>query len=327
MLLPARHVVNTADHRNHLMIVFSLFCAVGVRIKMASLLRLRSGRREWRGRRRDDLTQLTYEEHRTLSKVLHESLKTFKATLDYAEMDEESSMSDSDLSDESADTALSKLRQSQNEKNLMDDSIKSNIAVDNLCIFVHLCFFVENLLRSVKLLEKPCYMHIYVYGCGCSAIDDDSDFIPRGKGFSYLLRPVAADENKKSNAAVPSSSTNTSKPASSDHTEEDGRNSVSRYTYSLRRRNQVVEQSSGTKSSNINSDENVGQNHRISARSSVKKTKSRGEYASASKTEATATEMKTDATGMDGQTSSSQSKSFNVNHNNSELQLINSCLN
>ncbi|KRY28160.1 hypothetical protein T01_8090, partial [Trichinella spiralis] len=184
---------------------------------MASLLRLRSGRREWRGRRRDDLTQLTYEEHRTLSKVLHESLKTFKATLDYAEMDEESSMSDSDLSDESA----------------------------------------------------------------------DSDFIPRGKGFSYLLRPVAADENKKSNAAVPSSSTNTSKPASS----EDGRNSVSRYTYSLRRRNQVVEQSSGTKSSNINSDENVGQNHRISARSSVKKTKSRGEYASASKTEATATEM------------------------------------
>ncbi|KRX37608.1 hypothetical protein T05_7950, partial [Trichinella murrelli] len=98
------------------MIVFSHFCAVGVRIKMASLLRLRSGRREWRGRRRDDLTQLTYEEHRTLSKVLHESLKTFKATLDYAEMDEESSMSDSDLSDESADTALSKLRQSQNEK-------------------------------------------------------------------------------------------------------------------------------------------------------------------------------------------------------------------
>ncbi|KRY52809.1 hypothetical protein T03_4734 [Trichinella britovi] len=210
MLLPARHV-NTADHRNHLMIVFSHFCAVGVRIKMASLLRLRSGRREWRGRRRDDLTQLTYEEHRTLSKVLHESLKTFKATLDYAEMDEESSMSDSDLSDESA----------------------------------------------------------------------DSDFIPRGKGFRYLLRPVAADENKKSNAAVSSSSTNT----------EDGRNSVSRYTYSLRRRNQVVEQSSDTKSSNRNSDENVGQNHRISARSSVKKTKSRGEYASTSKTEATATEM------------------------------------
>ncbi|KRX37607.1 hypothetical protein T05_7950 [Trichinella murrelli] len=156
------------------MIVFSHFCAVGVRIKMASLLRLRSGRREWRGRRRDDLTQLTYEEHRTLSKVLHESLKTFKATLDYAEMDEESSMSDSDLSDESA----------------------------------------------------------------------DSDFIPRGRGFRYLLRPVAADENKKSNAAVSS-----------------------------------------------NSDENVGQNHRISARSSVKKTKSRGEYASTSKTEATATEM------------------------------------
>ncbi|KRX23596.1 putative ATP-dependent RNA helicase DDX23 [Trichinella nelsoni] len=184
---------------------------------MASLLRLRSGRREWRGRRRDDLTQLTYEEHRTLSKVLHESLKTFKATLDYAEMDEESSMSDSDLSDESA----------------------------------------------------------------------DSDFIPRGKGFSYLLRPVAADENKKSNAAVPSSSTNTGKPAAS----EDGRNSVSRYTYSLRRRNQVVEQPSGTKSSNINSYENVGQNHRISARSYVKKTKSRGEYASASKIEATATEM------------------------------------
>ncbi|KRY52810.1 hypothetical protein T03_4734 [Trichinella britovi] len=230
MLLPARHV-NTADHRNHLMIVFSHFCAVGVRIKMASLLRLRSGRREWRGRRRDDLTQLTYEEHRTLSKVLHESLKTFKATLDYAEMDEESSMSDSDLSDESAaDTALSKLRQSQNEKNT---------------------FFI------------------------------DSDFIPRGKGFRYLLRPVAADENKKSNAAVSSSSTNT----------EDGRNSVSRYTYSLRRRNQVVEQSSDTKSSNRNSDENVGQNHRISARSSVKKTKSRGEYASTSKTEATATEM------------------------------------
>ncbi|KRY10850.1 hypothetical protein T12_11039 [Trichinella patagoniensis] len=152
---------------------------------MASLLRLRSGRREWRGRRRDDLTQLTYEEHRTLSKVLHESLKTFKATLDYAEMDEESSMSDSDLSDESA----------------------------------------------------------------------DSDFIPRGKGFRYLLRPVAADENKKSNAAAPSSSTNPGKPAASD------------------------------------SDENVGQNHRISARSSVKKTKSRGEYASTSKTEATATEM------------------------------------
>ncbi|KRX37609.1 hypothetical protein T05_7950 [Trichinella murrelli] len=127
------------------MIVFSHFCAVGVRIKMASLLRLRSGRREWRGRRRDDLTQLTYEEHRTLSKVLHESLKTFKATLDYAEMDEESSMSDSDLSDESA----------------------------------------------------------------------DSDFIPRGRGFRYLLRPVAADENKKSNAAVSSSSTNTGKPAAS----------------------------------------------------------------------------------------------------------------
>ncbi|KRX56186.1 hypothetical protein T09_978 [Trichinella sp. T9] len=218
-----------------------LFCAVGVRIKMASLLRLRSGRREWRGRRRDDLTQLTYEEHRTLSKVLHESLKTFKATLDYAEMDEESSMSDSDLSDESADTALSKLRQSQNEK--------------------------------IRIL----FLEAEVSG------------------------PVAADENKKSNAAVSSSSTNT----------EDGRNSVSRYTYSLRRRNQVVEQSSDTKSSNRNSDENVGQNHRISARSSVKKTKSRGEYASTSKTEATATEMKTDATGMDGQTSSSQSKSFN----------------
>ncbi|KRZ56186.1 hypothetical protein T02_10655, partial [Trichinella nativa] len=80
-----------------------------------------------------------------LSKVLHESLKTFKATLDYAEMDEESSMSDSDLSDESS----------------------------------------------------------------------DSDFIPRGRGFRYLLRPVAADENNKSNAAVPSSSTNTGKPAAS----------------------------------------------------------------------------------------------------------------
>ncbi|KRZ02881.1 hypothetical protein T11_11000, partial [Trichinella zimbabwensis] len=202
-------------------------------IKMASLLRLRSGRREWRGRRRDDLTQLTYEEHRTLSKVLHESLKTFKATLDYAEMDEGSSMSDSDLSDDSSDL----------------------------------------------------------------------DFVPRGKNFDYALRPVAANQNKKSNAAVASSSSTTKigKPAASDHTEgqsiskstKDGRNSVSRYPYSLRRRRQVVEQSSSTKSSNISSDESVGQNHGISAGSSVKKTKSEGEHASTSTEdiEATATEL------------------------------------
>ncbi|KRZ67004.1 hypothetical protein T10_12088 [Trichinella papuae] len=202
----------------------------------------------------DDLTQLTYEEHRTLSKVLHESLKTFKATLDYAEMDEGSSMSDSDLSDDSSDL----------------------------------------------------------------------DFVPRGKNFDYALRPVAANQSKKSNAAVASSSSTTKigKPAASDHTEgqsiskstKDGRNSVSRYPYSLRRRRQVVEQSSSTKSSNISSDESVGQNHGISAGSSVKKTKSEGEHASTSTEdiEATATELKTDAAGMDGQTSSSQSKSFNV---------------
>ncbi|KRZ29255.1 hypothetical protein T4C_6121, partial [Trichinella pseudospiralis] len=202
-------------------------------IKMASLLRLRSGRREWRGRRRDDLTQLTYEEHRTLSKVLHESLKTFKATLDYAEMDEGSSVSDSDISDDSSDL----------------------------------------------------------------------DFVPRGKNFDYALRPVAANQNKKSNAAVASNSSTTKigKPTASDLSEgrriskstKDGRNSISRYPYSLRRRRQVVEQSSSNKSSNISSDESDEQNHRISARSSVKKTKSKGEHASTSTEdiEATATEL------------------------------------
>ncbi|KAL1240084.1 hypothetical protein TPS_09080 [Trichinella pseudospiralis] len=200
---------------------------------MASLLRLRSGRREWRGRRRDDLTQLTYEEHRTLSKVLHESLKTFKATLDYAEMDEGSSVSDSDISDDSSDL----------------------------------------------------------------------DFVPRGKNFDYALRPVAANQNKKSNAAVASNSSTTKigKPTASDLSEgrriskstKDGRNSISRYPYSLRRRRQVVEQSSSNKSSNISSDESDEQNHRISARSSVKKTKSKGEHASTSTEdiEATATEL------------------------------------
>ncbi|KRX88198.1 hypothetical protein T4B_7583, partial [Trichinella pseudospiralis] len=170
-------------------------------IKMASLLRLRSGRREWRGRRRDDLTQLTYEEHRTLSKVLHESLKTFKATLDYAEMDEGSSVSDSDISDDSSDL----------------------------------------------------------------------DFVPRGKNFDYALRPVAANQNKKSNAAVASNSSTTKigKPTASDLSE--GRR-ISKST---------------------SSDESDEQNHRISARSSVKKTKSKGEHASTSTEdiEATATEL------------------------------------
>ncbi|KRX88200.1 hypothetical protein T4E_4536 [Trichinella pseudospiralis] len=58
---------------------------------------------------------------------------------------------------------------------------------------------------------------------------------------------------------------------------EDGRNSISRYPYSLRR----------------SSDESDEQNHRISARSSVKKTKSKGEHASTSTEdiEATATEL------------------------------------
>ncbi|KAL1240083.1 Isoleucine--tRNA ligase [Trichinella pseudospiralis] len=216
---------------------------------MASLLRLRSGRREWRGRRRDDLTQLTYEEHRTLSKVLHESLKTFKATLDYAEMDEGSSVSDSDISDDSSDILPMKSRKQSKEET------------------------------------------------------SDLDFVPRGKNFDYALRPVAANQNKKSNAAVASNSSTTKigKPTASDLSEgrriskstKDGRNSISRYPYSLRRRRQVVEQSSSNKSSNISSDESDEQNHRISARSSVKKTKSKGEHASTSTEdiEATATEL------------------------------------
>ncbi|KRZ29256.1 hypothetical protein T4C_6121 [Trichinella pseudospiralis] len=99
----------------------------------------------------------------------------------------------------------------------------------------------------------------------------DLDFVPRGKNFDYALRPVAANQNKKSNAAVASNSSTTKigKPTASDLSE--GRR-ISKST---------------------SSDESDEQNHRISARSSVKKTKSKGEHASTSTEdiEATATEL------------------------------------